>query len=119
MIKYVGGGVVLPYKAFTDAAQTLRHDLGVLSARFGASFEQVCHRLTTLQRPGASGVPFFMIRLDAAGNVSKRFSANSLHFARFGGACPVWNLHPAFQAPGQILTQPRENPDAGTHTSIR
>ncbi|MGH7122739.1 MAG: helix-turn-helix domain-containing protein, partial [Stellaceae bacterium] len=97
LINYFAGAVLLPYGAFADAAQSLRHDLGVLGARFGASFEQICHRLTTLQRPGANGVPFFMIRIDAAGNVSKRFSANSLHFARFGGACPVWNVHHAFQ----------------------
>jgi len=118
LINYFAGAVLLPYAAFADAAQSLRHNLGVLSARFAASFEQVCHRLTTLQRPGASGVPFFMIRLDAAGNVSKRFSANSLHFARFGGACPVWNLHHAFQAPGQILTQLAEMPDGSRYLSI-
>ena len=70
LINYFAGAVLLPYAAFADAAQTLRHDLGVLGARFGASFEQLCHRLTTLQRPGAGGVPFFMIRLDAAGNIS-------------------------------------------------
>src|SRR5256885_10444096 len=118
LVNYFAGAVLLPYAAFAEAAQNLRHDLGVLSARFGASFEQVCHRLTTLQRPGAGGVPFFMIRLDAAGNVSKRFSANSLHFARFGGACPVWNLHHAFQAPGQILTQLAEMPDGERYLSI-
>ncbi len=118
LINYFAGAVLLPYAAFIDAAQTLRHDLGVLGARFGASFEQLCHRLTTLQRPGAGGVPFFMIRLDAAGNISKRFSANSLHFARFGGACPVWNLHHAFQSPGQILTQLAEMPDGSRYLSI-
>ena len=118
LINYFAGAVLLPYAGFAEAAQTLRHDLGVLGARFGASFEQVCHRLTTLQRPGAGGVPFFMIRLDAAGNVSKRFSANSLHFARFGGACPVWNLHHAFQSPGQILTQLAEMPDGSRYLSI-
>ena len=118
LINYFAGAVLLPYAVFAAAAQELRHDLAVLGARFGASFEQVCHRLTTLQRPGASGVPFFMIRLDAAGNLSKRFSANSLHFARFGGACPVWNLHHAFQSPGQILTQLAEMPDGSRYLSI-
>ncbi|HKX06827.1 MAG TPA: short-chain fatty acyl-CoA regulator family protein [Stellaceae bacterium] len=118
LINYFAGAVLLPYAAFAAAAQDLRHDLAVLSARFGASFEQVCHRLTTLQRPGAAGVPFFMIRIDAAGNVSKRFSANSLHFARFGGACPIWNLHHAFQAPGRILTQLAEMPDGSRYLSI-
>ena len=118
LINYFAGAVLLPYARFLQAAAETRHDLAVLAARFGASFEQLCHRLTTLQRPGAKGVPFFMIRLDAAGNVSKRFSANSLHFARFGGACPIWNVHHAFQAPGQILTQLAEMPDGGRYLSI-
>ncbi|HLJ19475.1 MAG TPA: short-chain fatty acyl-CoA regulator family protein [Stellaceae bacterium] len=118
LINYFAGAVLLPYASFSEAAQGLRHDLGILGARFGASFEQVCHRLTTLQRPGAGGVPFFMIRIDAAGNISKRFSANSLHFARFGGACPVWNVHHAFQSPGQILTQLAEMPDGSRYLSI-
>jgi len=118
LINYFAGAVLLPYEPFLQAVAATRHDLAILGARFGASFEQLCHRLTTLQRPGAKGVPFFMIRLDAAGNVSKRFSANSLHFARFGGACPIWNVHHAFQAPGQILTQLAEMPDGGRYLSI-
>lgn len=118
LINYFAGAVLLPYQPFAEAAAAARHDLAVLGARFGVSFEQLCHRLTTLQRPGAKGVPFFMIRLDAAGNVSKRFSANSLHFARFGGACPIWNVHHAFQSPGQILTQLAEMPDGGRYLSV-
>ena len=118
LVNYFAGAVLLPYLAFLEAAQQARHDLALLGARFGADFEQLCHRLTTLQRPSAKGVPFFMIRLDAAGNVSKRFSANSLHFARFGGACPIWNVHHAFQAPGQILTQLAEMPDGQRYLSI-
>jgi predicted transcriptional regulator len=110
--------VLLPYARFLETAEAERHDLAVLGARFGASFEQLCHRLTTLQRPSAKGVPFFMIRVDAAGNVSKRFSANSLHFARFGGACPIWNVHHAFQAPGQTLAQLAEMPDGERYLSI-
>jgi predicted transcriptional regulator/DNA-binding XRE family transcriptional regulator len=118
LVNYFAGAVLLPYEKFLETAQQERHDLSLLAARFGASFEQLCHRLTTLQRPSAKGVPFFMIRVDAAGNVSKRFSANSLHFARFGGACPIWNVHHAFQAPGQILTQLAEMPDGERYLSI-
>ena len=118
LINYFAGATLLPYAAFAEAAMRVRHDLTILGARFDASPEQVCHRLTTLQRPGAKGVPFFMIRVDAAGNVSKRFSANGLHFARFGGSCPVWNVHHAFQAPGQILTQLAEMPDNSRYISI-
>jgi len=56
----------------------------VLAQRFNAGFEQVCHRLTTLQRPNARGIPFFLLRVDNAGNVSKRFSSGTFPFSKFG-----------------------------------
>src|SRR5690606_13757760 len=105
LANYFAAAVMMPYEAFLRAAESLRYDIDVLCRRFSASFEQVCHRLTTLQRPGARGVPFFMVRIDAAGNVSKRLSSGSFQFARFGGACPRWNVHAAFQVPGRILSQ--------------
>ena len=83
------------------AAQALRHDVEALAARFGVSFEQACHRLSSLQRPGARGVPFFFLRVDPAGNVSKRFSAAGFPFARYGGSCPRWVVHTAFAQPGR------------------
>ena len=61
----------------------------------------VAHRLSTLQRPGAKGVPFFFVRVDQAGTITKRHSATRLQFARFGGACPLWNVHRAFEQPGR------------------
>ena len=118
LANYLAGAVLMPYDRFYRAATALRYDIEVLRRRFESSFEQVCHRLTTLQRPGAKGVPFFMIRVDNAGNVSKRFSANRLHFARFGGACPRWNVHDAFGAPGHILRQVSEMPDGDRYFSI-
>ena len=83
----------------------------MLAGRFGASMEQVAHRLSTLQRPGAKGVPFFFVRVDQAGTITKRHSATRLQFARFGGACPLWNVHRAFETPGQFLRQLAETPD--------
>lgn len=118
LANYFAGAVMMPYDAFLPTAEELRYDIDVLGVRFGASFEQVCHRLTTLQRPSARGVPFFMIRLDKAGNVSKRFSAGSFRFAQLGGACPRWNVHDAFQQPGHILTQKIAMPDGTTYFSI-
>jgi len=118
LVSYLAGAILMPYDRFLKAAAAIRCDLAILRARFGASLEQVMHRLTTLQRPGAEGVPFFLIRVDVAGNVSKRFSANSFNFARFGGSCPVWNLHHAFQAPGRLLTQLAELPDGSRYLSI-
>jgi predicted transcriptional regulator len=118
LASYLAGAVLMPYDRFYRAATAARYDIEMLQHRFEASFEQVCHRLTTLQRPGAKGVPFFMIRVDKAGNVSKRFSANRLHFARFGGACPRWNVHDAFRWPGRIHVQVSEMPDAQRYFSI-
>jgi predicted transcriptional regulator/transcriptional regulator with XRE-family HTH domain len=119
LANYFAAAVMMPYGRFVEAARTLRYDFEVLQARFGASFEQVCHRVTTLQRPGAKGVPFFLIRVDVAGNVSKRFSADpGFHFARFGGACPRWNVHDAFRAPGMIQTQLAKMPDGTCYLSV-
>ena len=115
---YAAGALVLPYRAFMDAAASLRHDVEQLQTRFGASFEQVCHRLSTLQRPGLKGVPFYFVRIDMAGNITKRHSATRLQFARFGGACPLWNVHEAFGRPGEILTQIAETPDGARYLCV-
>jgi predicted transcriptional regulator len=102
---------MMPYEPFLAAAEAQRYDIDGLCARFGASVEQVAHRLTTLGRTGARGIPFFMLRVDAAGNISKRFAGESFPFSRFGGTCPRWNLHASFQTPGRVATQVVETPD--------
>ena len=111
LANYFAGAALLPYRAFQSAAMEERHDLERLADLFGASVEQVAHRLSTLQRPGAKGVPFFFVRVDQAGTITKRHSATRLQFARFGGACPLWNVHRAFETPGQFLRQLAETPD--------
>lgn len=108
---YFAGAMLLPYGHFLSAANALRHDLELLAAQFGASLEQVCHRLSTMQRPGNRGVPVFFARVDRAGNITKRHSATKLQFARFGAACPLWNVHEAFEAHGGIIRQLAETPD--------
>ncbi|MCO5733626.1 short-chain fatty acyl-CoA regulator family protein [Rhizobium sp. SSA_523] len=108
---YFAGALLLPYETFLKRARALRHDLDLLAAHFGASLEQVCHRLSTLQRPGQKGVPIFFARVDRAGNITKRHSAAKLQFARFGAACPLWNVHQAFEMPGRIIRQLAETPD--------
>ncbi|MEO9572703.1 MAG: short-chain fatty acyl-CoA regulator family protein [Tateyamaria sp.] len=115
---YFAGAALMPYATFLEAAQSTRHDLEQLATRFGASIEQVCHRLSTLQRPGAKGVPFFFVRVDQAGTITKRHSATRLQFARFGGACPLWNVHSAFELPGQFLRQLAETPDGIRYVSL-
>ncbi|MGB8622581.1 MAG: short-chain fatty acyl-CoA regulator family protein, partial [Paracoccaceae bacterium] len=111
LANYFAGAALLPYRAFLEAAQETRHDLERLADLFGASIEQVAHRLSTLQRPGAKGVPFFFVRVDQAGTITKRHSATRLQFARFGGACPLWNVHRAFETPGRFQRQLAETPD--------
>jgi hypothetical protein len=108
---YAAGAILMPYAAFLGAAERHRYDIDRLCAEFGASAEQVAHRLTTLGRAGARGIPFFMLRVDAAGNISKRFAGESFPFSRFGGTCPRWNLHAAFRTPERVITQIVETPD--------
>ena len=114
LLNYAAGCLVMPYGPFLAAARELRHDVEMLAARFSVSFEQVCHRLSTLQRQGERGVPFFFLRIDPAGNVSKRFSAAGFPFARYGGSCPRWVVHSALATPGVIRVQVAELPDGGT-----
>jgi hypothetical protein len=109
---------MMPYELYYQAAEGLRYDIELLALRFGVSFEQACHRLITLSRPTARGVPFFMLRVDVAGNVSKRFTSIAFPFARSGGTCPRWSLHAAFRTPGKILTQVIETPDKGRYFTI-
>jgi len=118
LANYFAGAAMMPYGAFLAAAQQTRHDLELLAHRFGASIEQVAHRLSTLQRPWAKGIPFFFVRVDQAGTITKRHSATRLQFARFGGACPLWNVHRAFETPGRFLRQLAETPDGVRYISL-
>ncbi|MBW7057838.1 short-chain fatty acyl-CoA regulator family protein [Paracoccus bogoriensis] len=111
LAQYAAGAVLMPYGAFAAAAEAEAHDIDALGAAFGTSFEQTCHRLATLQRPDRPGLPFFFLRVDRAGNISKRQSAADFQFSRLGGSCPRWRLHAAFDRPGDILTQATEMPD--------
>ena len=108
---YAAGALLMPYARFRRMAADLRHDVERLQSLFHTSFEQVCHRLSTLQRPTLRGLPFYFVRVDLAGNITKRHSATRLQFARFGGGCPLWNVHEAFGQPGRILVQVAEMPD--------
>lgn len=111
LANYFAGALILPYGTFLQAADSLRYDIELLEQRFGVGFETVCHRLSTLQRLGAPGVPFFFVRVDRAGNISKRQSATHFHFSRTGGTCPLWNVYEAFGRPDRILPQLASMPD--------
>ncbi|QDQ99080.1 short-chain fatty acyl-CoA regulator family protein [Tomitella fengzijianii] len=118
LANYFAGALLLPYTRFLDAAEELRYDIDLLSVKFEVGFETVCHRLSTLQRPGQRGVPFFFVRTDRAGNISKRQSATAFHFSRVGGSCPLWVVHDAFASPGRVLTQVAQMPDGRTYLWI-
>ena len=118
LANYAAGALLMPYTRFRAAAREVRHDIDRLSRRFGTSFEQSCHRLSCLQRPGARGVPMFFCRVDMAGNITKRHSATRLQFARFGGACPLWIVHEAVAIPDRILVQLAETPDGVRYVSM-
>ena len=115
---YFAAALILPYRQFHRAAQDLRHDLELLATRFGASLEQIAHRLSTLQRPQLKGVPVFFAKIDRAGNITKRHSATKLQFARFGAACPLWNIHEAFESPERIIRQLAQTPDGVRYLSV-
>lgn len=108
---YAAGAIMMPYGKFLQTAEEHRYAIDILGAKFGANVEQVAHRLTTLSRSGAKGVPFFMLRVDPAGNISKRYAGDRFPFSHFGGTCPRWRLHAAFQTPGQTIRQVIETPD--------
>lgn len=118
LARYFAGALLAPYEAFLSAAEKQQYDIEALQRRFGLSFEATCHRLTTLHRPGRSGIPFFMVRIDPAGNVSKRFGGGVLPFARSGGSCPKWTLFDAFRAPERLHTQRFALPDTSEYLSI-
>ena len=118
LANYFAAAVLMPYAPFLELAETTLYDIDRLAATFTVSFEMVCQRLTTLQRKGAQGVPFFFLRIDKAGNVTKRFNATPFTLAEQGGSCPVWNIHGAFATPGIIVPQLVELPDAGQFFTI-
>jgi predicted transcriptional regulator/transcriptional regulator with XRE-family HTH domain len=118
LASYAAAALLMPYSAFARAVEARRYDVEALARQFGCSFEQTAHRLTTLQKPGQERVPFFFIRVDPAGNVSKRLDGAGFPFARHGGGCPLWNVHHAFRRPREIVTQWLELPDGQRFFSI-
>ncbi|MCX8995552.1 short-chain fatty acyl-CoA regulator family protein [Rhizobiaceae bacterium BDR2-2] len=115
---YCAAAMLMPYAAFARAVESRHYDIEALGRQFGTSFEQTAHRLTTLQKPGQERIPFFFIRVDAAGNVSKRLNGGSFPFARHGGGCPLWSVHTVFQTPRRLVTQWLELPDGQRFFSI-
>ena len=118
LASYAAAAVLMPYPAFARAAERRSYDVEALARQFGTSFEQTAHRLTTLQKPGDERVPFFFIRVDPAGNISKRLDGAGFPFARHGGGCPLWSVHQVFRRPREIVTQWIELPEGQRFFSI-
>lgn len=115
MANYFAAATVLPYRQFHDVAENVGYDIERLSAFYQVSFETICHRLSTLQRPSMRGVPFSFVRVDRAGNMSKRQSATGFHFSSSGGTCPLWNVYETFANPGKIGVQIAQMPDGRSY----
>ena len=118
LASYFAGAVLMPYDRFLHSAETSRYDVELLGHQFRVGWEQTCHRLTTLRRPGAEGVSFYLLRVDLAGNISKRFAAAGIRFPRFSGLCPLWNVHSAFLQPGRVRVQLSRLPDGHTVLAV-
>jgi predicted transcriptional regulator/plasmid maintenance system antidote protein VapI len=115
LANYFAAATVLPYGQFHEVAEKFRYDVERLSAFYSVSYETIAHRLSTLQRPSMRGVPFSFVRVDKAGNMSKRQSATGFHFSSSGGTCPLWNVYETFANPGKILVQIAEMPDGRSY----
>jgi predicted transcriptional regulator len=118
LARYTAHALMMPYAAFLSAAIRARYDIDVLRARFNVSFEQAANRLTMMQRPGATGVPFFMMEIDNAGNRFRRAGAAGFPHSKFGGGCPKLNVHAAFSQPGQVLVEQVEMPDGSAFLTM-
>ncbi|MGZ5494740.1 MAG: helix-turn-helix domain-containing protein, partial [Thermoanaerobaculia bacterium] len=118
LANYFAAALLMPYDGFLTLAESVRYDIELLQHHYTASWEQVCHRLTTMRKPGSPGVPFHFVRVDIAGNLSKRFSGTGIRFARFSGSCPRWDVHAAFLTPGRIRTQLSKMPDGTAYFCV-
>jgi len=118
LANYFAGACLMPYREILSIAEATRYDIDQLRQHYATSFEQVCHRLTTLRNPNASGIPLHLIRVDVAGNISKRFSASGLRIPKYGSACPRWAVHHAFMTPGMIRRQLDRMPDGTRYFNI-
>ena len=102
LLNYCGAAILMPYKLFHHECMKNKYDLELLQNTFATTFEQIAHRVTCLQDPKLPGIPFHFLRVDIAGNISKRFSLSGIEIPRYGGACPRWNVYSAFTRPGVI-----------------
>src|SRR5690625_3295783 len=115
---YFAAATLMPYDKFHTEAEQCGYDIEYLCLVFGVGYEAVASRLSTLQRPNQRGIPFTFVRVDRAGNMSKRQSATGVHFSNSGGTCPLWNVYETFAQPGVISRQLAQMPDGRNYLWI-
>ncbi|AYC99713.1 Cro/Cl family transcriptional regulator [Neorhizobium sp. NCHU2750] len=118
LARYAAHALLMPYGSFLAAAVRARYDIDILRSRFDVSFEQAANRLTSLCRPDAAGIPFFLMEIDHAGHVVRRAGAQGFPRARFGGQCPKLNIHSAFAEPGRILVDRVDMPEGDAFLAV-
>ncbi|WP_234026360.1 helix-turn-helix domain-containing protein [Qipengyuania thermophila] len=103
---YFAAALLMPYRRFLRAADAVSYDLRVLQRRFGVPFSALALRLSSLQRVGEAGLPFFMGRVDAAGQWSKAIAgASAATFIETEPRCPLWVVHQSWRSRGRLLGQ--------------
>ncbi len=103
---YVAGALLMPYRRFLRACEQTAYDFPVLQRRFAVSFDQVAQRVTTLQRVGERGLPFFSARFGRTGRmVGFTAGASGAVYPLEGARWPAWAPYAAFESRGTMLTQ--------------
>lgn len=103
---YCAGAIQMPYRRFLRACEQTGYDLAVLQRRFASSFDQVAQRLTTLQRVGERGLPFFSARFGRTGRmVAFTAGASGAVHPMENARWPAWVPYAAFESRGTMLTQ--------------
>lgn len=118
LASYFAAATVMPYALMHSEAERSGYDVEYLCQVFGVGYESVASRLSTLQRDNLRGIPFTFVRVDRAGNMSKRQSATGVHFSNNGGTCPLWNVYETFTQPGIISRQLAQMPDGRNYLWI-
>lgn len=115
LANYFAGALMLPYSDFFAEVQRTGYDVEELSQLFAVSYETCAHRLCNLGDPKRPGLPLHFLRVDIAGNISKRYSASGLKFPQNAGSCPKWAVHAAFLTPSTIRRQYSMMPDGAAY----
>jgi XRE family transcriptional regulator, fatty acid utilization regulator len=115
LANYFAGALLLPYDDFFREAQRTRYDVEALAESFEASYEACAHRLCNLSDPRRPGIPLHFLRVDVAGNISKKYSATGIKFPHGSGSCPKWAVHQAFLTPSLVTRQYSVMPDGATY----